>query len=234
MTRRAVVLGAGGGLGRALAEALVARGWEEVHALSRRGAPVPGAAEGRADVTDEASLAAAARAVGGPVDQVWVAAGVLQGVHARPERRLEEVTPEGLLEAFTVNAAGPALAAKHFTPLLPRDRRGAFLALSARVGSIGDNRLGGWWSYRASKAALNMMVRCLAVELARSRPDAVCAALHPGTVDTALSRPFQRGVAPGRLLTPEGSADRLLAVADRLTPADSGGFFAYDGAPVPF
>lgn len=234
MTGVAVVVGAGGGIGRALVEALVARGDGPVHALSRASASVPGAVAGRADVTDEASLAAAAASIGAPVDQLWVATGLLQGGDARPERRLAEVTPEGLAEAFTVNTAGPALVAKHFTPLFPRDRRAVFAVLSARVGSIEDNRLGGWWGYRASKAGLNMMVRCLAVELARTHPLAVCASLHPGTVDTALSRPFQRGVPAERLLSAEASATRLLAVADRLTPAQSGGFFAYDGSAIPF
>ncbi len=228
-----VVVGAGGGVGRALVDALVLRGGP-VHALSRAGVAVPGAIAGRADVTDEASLAAAARAVGGPVEQVWVATGMLQGASARAERRLAEITPEGLAEAYAVNAMGPALVAKHFAPLLPRDRRAVFAVLSARVGSIGDNRLGGWWSYRASKAALNMMIRCLAVELARTHPLAVCAALHPGTVDTALSRPFQRGVPKDRLLTASAAAAQLLAVADGLEPSRSGGFFAYDGAEVPF
>jgi NAD(P)-dependent dehydrogenase (short-subunit alcohol dehydrogenase family) len=122
---------------------------------------------------------------------------------------------------------------KHFAPLMPRDRRAAFAALSARVGSIGDNRLGGWHSYRASKAALNMLLRNLAVELARSHPQAVVAGLHPGTVDTGLSRPFQKGVADGKLFTPEFSAASLMAVLDGLTPADSGGFFAWDGVRIP-
>ena len=229
-----MVIGAAGGLGRALAEALVARGEGPVHALSRSADPVPGATAGRADVSDEAALAAAAAAIRGPVGLVLVTAGLLQGEAARPERRLAELTPAGLAESFAVNAIGPALAAKHFTPLFPRDRRAVFAALSARVGSIGDNRLGGWWGYRSSKAALNMMVRCLAVELARTHPLAVCAALHPGTVDTDLSRPFQRGVPPERLLTPATSAGRLLAVVAALTPERSGGFFAHDGSDIPF
>jgi NAD(P)-dependent dehydrogenase (short-subunit alcohol dehydrogenase family) len=122
---------------------------------------------------------------------------------------------------------------KHFAPLMPRDRRAVFAALSARVGSIGDNRLGGWHSYRASKAALNMLLRNLAVELGRSHPQAVVAGLHPGTVDTGLSKPFQKAVAEGKLLTPAFSAERLLAVLDGLTPADSGGVFAWDGARIP-
>jgi NAD(P)-dependent dehydrogenase (short-subunit alcohol dehydrogenase family) len=116
---------------------------------------------------------------------------------------------------------------------MPRDRRAVFAALSARVGSIGDNRLGGWHSYRASKAALNMILRNLAVELGRTHPQAVVAGLHPGTVDTGLSAPFQRGVKPEKLFTADHSAERLLTVLERLTPADSGGVFAWDGQRIP-
>ena len=234
MTARAVVLGAGGGLGQALATTLVFDGWTEVHALSRAGEPLKGAHAGVADVIDEASLAAAAARIGGPIDLIFVTAGVLSGRAARPERRLDDLTPEGLAESFAVNVAGPALAAKHFAPLLPRDRRAVLAVLSARVGSIADNRLGGWYCYRASKAALNMVVRTLAVELARTHPHAACAALHPGTVDTPLSRPFQRGVPAGRLQTPVAAARRLIDTAASLNPTDSGGFFDADGAALPF
>jgi NAD(P)-dependent dehydrogenase (short-subunit alcohol dehydrogenase family) len=128
---------------------------------------------------------------------------------------------------------GPALVAKHFLPLLPRQGRSVFAALSARVGSIGDNRLGGWHSYRASKAALNMLIKNASIELARTRPDAVIVGLHPGTVDTGLSKPFQRGVAHNKLFTPEYCAERLIAVTDGLTRDDTGHVFAWDGARVP-
>jgi hypothetical protein len=163
-----------------------------------------------------------------------VATGTLQPGGRAPEKSFRNLDVEALVEAFRVNAAGPALVARHVLPLLPRDGRSVFAALSARVGSIGDNRLGGWHAYRASKAALNMIVRTLAVELARTRPEAICVALHPGTVDTDLSRPFQKGVPEGRLLTPAQSAERLTAVLDGLTPGDSGGFFAWDGKPIPW
>jgi len=150
-----------------------------------------------------------------------------------PERSFKALEAAHLRRDFEVNALGPALLARHLIPLLPRDRRALFVALSARVGSIGDNRLGGWHSYRASKAALNMILKTLAVELARTHPQAVVAGLHPGTVDTDLSKPFQRGVTPETLFTPEQSATHLLAVLDGLQPADSGGVFAWDGARVP-
>jgi NAD(P)-dependent dehydrogenase (short-subunit alcohol dehydrogenase family) len=151
-----------------------------------------------------------------------------------PEKSLKQITAQGLAEQFAINAIGPALVAQAFLPLLPRDRRAVFAVLSARVGSIEDNRLGGWHGYRAAKAALNMLVRNFAIELARSHPQAIVVGLHPGTVDTALSAPFQKGVAPERLFTPASAAARLLDTLDGLTPQDSGGLFAWDGSRIPF
>lgn len=130
---------------------------------------------------------------------------------------------------FLVNAIGPALLLKHFHPLLPRKRRSVFASLSARVGSIGDNRLGGWMSYRAAKAAQNQIVKTAALEIARTHPDAIIVALHPGTVATALSHAF---VADRKVTTPEDAAQKLLTVIDKLQPCDSGGFFSYDGAAI--
>lgn len=227
MDSAAVVMGASGGVGAAVVARLRATGaFAVVHALSRSGTGL--------DLEDEATIAAAAAAVAsGPVPTlVFVGTGVLHHGHV-PERSFREMEPAHLMRDYRVNAIGPALVAKHMLPLLPRDRRAVFVALSARVGSIGDNRLGGWHSYRASKAALNMILRNLAIELARTHPLAVVAGLHPGTVDSGLSRPFQRGVQPDALFTPAYSAACLLAVVDSLTPADSGGCFAWDGQPIP-
>ena len=137
------------------------------------------------------------------------------------------------MQLFAVNAIGPALVAKHFLPLLPRHGRSVFASISARVGSIEDNRLGGWYSYRASKAALNMLLKTYSIELKRRAPSAICVGLHPGTVDTALSKPFQGGVAPGKLFSPTQSAAYLLRVIDGLTPADNGAVFAWDGSQIP-
>ena len=225
----AVVVGASGGLGAALTARLNDSGaWDQVHALSRSAT-----GDAHIDLTDEATIAAAAsRVAPGTLGLVIVASGVLHAAGLTPEKSLRALEPEALIRNFAVNAVGPALVAKHFTPLFPRQGRAVFAALSARVGSIGDNRLGGWHSYRASKAALNMLLKTIAIELARTRPDALCIGLHPGTVDTSLSQPFQTGVAPDRLFTPDGSASHLLRVIESLGPGDSGGVFAWDGARI--
>ncbi|WP_298168736.1 SDR family NAD(P)-dependent oxidoreductase [Novosphingobium sp.] len=232
------VFGASGGIGGALAAALAARtDVAEVHAGSRRG-DAPGGSKLRPfafDLQDEASIAAACTGMGGPLDMVLVATGLLTRADGTgPEKSYRALSAEGMAELFAVNTIGPALIAKHALPLLRRDRRAVFAALSARVGSIADNRLGGWHAYRASKAALNMLVKNLALELARTHPQAVAVTLHPGTVDSALSAPFQRGVAAEKLFTPAFSAGALLGVLEGLTPEDSGGLFAWDGAEIPF
>lgn len=229
-TSSAVVIGATGGVGRALADALDASGaYRAVHRFARSAS-----GPDRLDLEDEATIAAAAdRVRAGPSPTlILVATGVLHGGQ-EPERTYKALTAEHLLRDYRINTVGPALVMKHFAPLMPRDRRAVFAALSARVGSIGDNRLGGWHSYRASKAALNMILRNLAIELGRSHPQAIVAGLHPGTVDTDLSRPFQKGVAETKLFAPAHSAVRLLAVLDGLTPVDSGGIFGWDGARIP-
>jgi NAD(P)-dependent dehydrogenase (short-subunit alcohol dehydrogenase family) len=231
----AVIVGASGGVGAALVRGLVARSpSRSIHALSRRAAAIEGAQAGVVDLEDEDSIQTAAAAVArdGAPELVIVATGVLHGAF-KPERSMRELSADHLLRDYRINAVGPALVAKHLLPLMPRDRRAVFAVLSARVGSIGDNRLGGWHAYRASKAGLNMILKTLAVEATRTHPQAIVCGLHPGTVDTELSQPFQRGVAPGKLFTPEVSAAHLLKVIDGLTPADSGGVFAWDGSRIP-
>jgi NAD(P)-dependent dehydrogenase (short-subunit alcohol dehydrogenase family) len=191
------------------------------------------------DVTDEASIAAAAAATAHSVARLHLVvncAGVLHEATCgvQPEKRLADVRPDSLSRAFAVNAIGPLLVARHFEPLLTHAERAVFASLSARVGSIGDNRLGGWYAYRASKAAQNMYTRTLAVEWARSRRNVICVALHPGTTDTGLSRPFQGNVPEGKLFSVERAVSQLLAVIDRLQPADTGQFLAWDGESIPW
>jgi len=228
----AVVVGTGGGIGAALAAALGQAGFDAVHSLSRGGGAVPGCIAGTIDVLDEASIAAAAARIEGPVGCVIVATGALHGPGFAPEKSWRAIDPDAFARVFALNTTGPALVAKHFLPLLPRRGRAIFAALSARVGSIGDNRTGGWHAYRASKAALNMLIANFAIELRAKNPDALAVGLHPGTVDTPLSAPFQRGVAEGKLFAPDYSAERLLAVLGGLGPEDSGGCFAWDGARI--
>jgi NAD(P)-dependent dehydrogenase (short-subunit alcohol dehydrogenase family) len=193
-----------------------------------------GPQHGPIDIEDEASIARAASILAGegPFDLVFVASGLLHSELVSPEKSYRQMSPENFQRYFAVNSTGPALVAKHFIPLLSKEQPAVFAALSARVGSIADNRLGGWFGYRASKAALNMIVKTLAVELARTHPQAACVALHPGTVDTNLSAPFQRSVPAGKLFSQETAARHLLAVIQDLEASQSGGIFAWDGAPI--
>jgi NAD(P)-dependent dehydrogenase (short-subunit alcohol dehydrogenase family) len=226
MKTLAVVIGATGGIGMALKQALIeSAGYDSVIGFSRASVP-------SIELTDEASIKnCALRVAGQGVPRLIIdATGILQTASLKPEKSWHELDAEQMAHAFAVNAIGPALLMKHFLPLLPREGSAVFATLSARVGSIGDNRLGGWYSYRASKAALNQLVRTAAVELARRSPNAVCVALHPGTVDTGLSASFAKTGLD--VQTPEIAAERLLRVIHGLTAAESGGFFDYSGAAV--
>lgn len=224
----AIVIGANGGIGSALASALENVGaFDKVIGLSWHSTPP-------LDLCTEDSIAAAAAqvAAGGTPQFVLDATGLLSDADMQPEKSLRAIDPAAMARSFAINAIGPALLMKHFLPRLPRDAPAVFATLSAKVGSIGDNRLGGWYSYRASKAALNQLVRTAAIELARTHPHAVCVALHPGTVDTRLSQPFAKvGLDT---LTPEIAARDILAGLARLRPGDSGGFFDRHGQPLPF
>ncbi len=235
------VVGASGGLGRALVERLAdTENVARVVSLSRRPSNEHAAniLSLHLDLEDEGSIEAAARCIEDELktlDLVIVAAGVLhRGAQVQPERTWRALDANALDYVYRINAIGPALVAKHFLPLLSTRKKSVFAALSARVGSIEDNYLGGWHSYRASKAALNMLVRTFSIELARKNPAAICAALHPGTVDTDLSKPFQRNVAKNKLKSPLNSAEHLIKVIDALTPDDSGCLFAWDGMKIPF
>ena len=231
------VIGAGGGIGAALVDALAAcSGVATVHALSRGSTEYDSGKirSGRIDVTDEASVAEAADAIEEPLDLVIVATGILHAGEIQPERRIKELSADAMQAVFAINTVGPAIAAKHFLPKLKKTGPSVFAAISARVGSIADNRLGGWTSYRASKAALNMVLKTFAIEHARSRRKSAIVALHPGTVDTPLSEPFSKRVPDGKLFEPARSAGHLLDVIDGLEPEDTGGFFAWDGSRIEY
>lgn len=222
----AVIIGASGGIGQAVARRLEADGFNVI-ALARSRHP-------SLDITDEASIQAAAQSLDQPLDLVFVATGILHDGDLQPEKTLRSLDVDNLERVLRVNAIGPALVAKHFLPRMRRQEKTIFAALSARVGSISDNRLGGWASYRASKAALNMLLKTLAIEHRRKFPQSIIAGLHPGTVDTGLSAPFQSGVPDGKLFTPDYSANCLLDVLDQLTPDDSGNLYAWDGQRIDF
>ncbi len=236
--RLAIVVGANGGIGRALLAALVRdKAYDQVIAMARNAQePDQGALWIEADILDESSLKQAAdriRTLGQPV-RIILATGALHGQGLVPEKSMRALDPEGLARSFAINAIGPALVAKHLLPLTPRDTPSLFAALSARVGSIGDNHLGGWYGYRASKAALNMLVHTLAIEHRRTRPLGLCVVLHPGTVNTDLSQPFQSALPDGQVMTPAQSAQALLSVMDGLTLADNGGFIDWNGVNIPW
>lgn len=226
-TGAAVVLGATGGIGAALADALEARGGHSVVYRVSRSTDGFG-------LSDPSAIAAAAKRVAnGPApDLVLLATGLLSEGVRGPERALSELDADWLARQFAINAIGPALVLKAFLPLLSRDRRAVFATLSAKVGSISDNRLGGWYGYRASKAALNQLVRTASVELHRTHPQALCVALHPGTVATDLSAPFTTSRGTADLFTPQESASKMLDLLDRLTPADSGRLWGWDGREI--
>jgi len=223
----AVIFGAGGAIGGAMERALNADArFEKVMGLSRSSEPP-------LDLTDEDSIARAAdslSATGLPVRLAVDATGYLHGPRGMPEKSWRHLDPAALAYAFAVNAIGPALLMKHVLPLMPRQGKSVFATLSARVGSIGDNHLGGWYGYRASKAALNQLVRTASIELGRKRPEAIIVALHPGTVKSGLSAPFSKDGLTVR--APEEAARDLLRVIDGLAPDDSGRFYDYAGKPV--
>ena len=218
---KALIIGATGGIGRAISAALVAQG-VAVTGLGR---------DHGLDVTIPASVDRVLEAVDGPFDLIFIALGILALPGQTPEKTLSAVTAEAMAGIFAVNTIGPALILRHAARLLRRDGRGVVAVLSARVGSIGDNRLGGWYSYRASKAALNQIVHGAAIEIGRSHRQSVVVALHPGTVETAFTASYA-GKHP--TVTPDVAAGHLLCVLNGLSPSDTGGFFDWAGETVPW
>ncbi len=228
------IIGANGAIGSAFIELLAARSdVTHIHAFSRhlKQESTPKVNFYALDLTDEHAMAQAAAksTVNGPLDIVIVATGILHTDDIKPEKSLRDLSAAKFQHIYTVNTIIPSLLAKHFLPRLHKDKRAVFAALSARVGSISDNYLGGWYAYRASKAALNMMIRNASIEMARRSKEMIVVGLHPGTVDSALSQPFQDRVAEGHLFSPAYSVAQMMTVIDGLRPADSGKCFAYDG-----
>lgn len=233
----AVIIGGSGAIGQAFTRELVKR--EETISLSviSRKQPddqQPGVRYHTLDYLDEASLEQAAihTAEHGPLDKVIVCTGLLHGDGISPEKSLANLSAEQLLRVYEINTVIPALMAKYFAPRLNKAQRSVFACLSARVGSISDNRMGGWYAYRASKAALNMILKNTAIEVRRTNKNAVVLGLHPGTVDSPLSKPFQANVPAGHLFQPGYAASHLLDVLDKATPDQTGQCLAYDGEEI--
>lgn len=218
---RALVIGASGGIGAELCAALSGRG-AEVTGLSR-------SADG-IDFAHPDTVRSRLEALSGPFGTILIASGMLAPQGARPEKSLGEIDASRMAEVMATNAIGPAQVLGHVPRLLPRNGRSVVGVLTARVGSIGDNRLGGWYSYRASKAAANQIVHTAAIEIARTHPDAIVVALHPGTVETEFTRDYPAH----RKVTPAEAAGNLLGVLDGLGPEQTGQFFDWAGKPVPW
>ena len=244
-----LVTGASSGIGLAVVRALLDDGAvARVYAVARAAGHSPALAELAAthgdrllpiatDLTSAPALSALAARVSSRTEVlhlVFNAAGVLHASDLRPEKSLASLRAEALAQVFALNAFAPVLLVQALLPLLRHRAPIVLASLSARVGSIGDNQLGGWYAYRASKAAQNQLFRTLAIELRRTHPNAACVLLHPGTVDTPLSQPFQGGVPAGMLFTAERAARQLLTLVARMTPADSGRFYAWDGVEIPW
>jgi NAD(P)-dependent dehydrogenase (short-subunit alcohol dehydrogenase family) len=247
----ALIQGASRGIGLQLVRLLLEESsFAHVIATSRTPQSSPGLTELKAqfpdrltcvamDITDETSVIAAAARIAGVHPQIHLLMNVSGILHdpttgMAPEKRLQDLNVANAMRSFAVNALGPVLVVRHFADLLKHRDRSVVANISARVGSIGDNTLGGWYSYRASKAAQNQFTRTMAIELRRRGPLNICIALHPGTVDTELSSPFSASVPADKLFSPERAARQLLDVVDGLQPDQTGGYFAWDGTPIPW
>ncbi|MBC6414278.1 MAG: SDR family NAD(P)-dependent oxidoreductase [Chromatiales bacterium] len=237
MIKNIAVIGCSGAIGNAFAKHLsVAHPQAVIHAFSRHKPKnvLPKVIYHTMNYHSEASIAesASVAAKENLLDMVIVATGILHDDTLMPEKSLKELSADKFQRLFTINTIIPALLAKHFLPKLNKTSYSIFAALSARIGSISDNRLGGWYAYRASKAALNMVIKNAAIEIARSNKQAIIVGLHPGTVDSNLSKPFQRSVPDGQLFSSEYSVQKMLAVLATLTPQQSGKCFAWDGKEI--
>jgi len=220
MTLNALIIGDTGGIGAAMSRRFTSAGWS-VRGLSR--------SRDGLDFSKPDQVDRILSDMTGPFQVIFVATGALHGAGIPPEKSLRALSSDAMMEQMQINAIGPAMVLRHAVRLLPKRDWGVFAALSARVGSIGDNALGGWYSYRASKAALNQVVHTGAIELRRSHPRSACVALHPGTVATSFTENYQDRHA---VVTPDHAASRLFDVIESLTPEQTGRFLDYDGRPI--
>jgi NAD(P)-dependent dehydrogenase (short-subunit alcohol dehydrogenase family) len=243
MSLNVLVIGASRGIGLEFVRQLLADGRvQHLYATYRDAdSPLLQIADGRlhclaVDITSEAQIAAAAQAIQltGKLHYAINCVGILHDDQLQPEKSLRHIETDRLLQYFQVNSIGAVLWAKHLQPLLKHDEKSVFASVSAKVGSIGDNQLGGWYGYRASKAALNMLMRNVSIEYRRTCPQAIVVLLHPGTTDTDLSKPFQGNVPAGKLFTVERTVRQLLMVITQLQSSDSGKFFNWDGTVLPW
>ena len=217
---RALIIGATGGIGGAVAANLESGG----HTVTRVSRGVDGM-----DVGNPASVDRAMEKIEAPYDLIFIAIGILAPLWGTPEKNLSAIKPDDMARVFAINSIGPALILRHVARLLPKDKRGVVATLSARVGSIGDNEIGGWYSYRASKAALNQIVHGAAIELQRSHKHSICVALHPGTVETQFTANY---AGRHKTVPAQQAAQNLLEVIEKLTPEQSGGFYDYAGQEI--
>ncbi len=233
---RIAIIGSSGGIGKCLVETLSTDPRiDHIYSFSRtktKTIPYQSCTWHPIDMSDESSIEKAASHIKEPLDLIFIAVGFLHDDHIMPEKNISHLNAAAMQKVFEINTIGPTLIAKYFLPLLNKQTKSHFIALSARVGSISDNRLGGWYSYRASKSALNMILKSLSIETKRTHPKAIVAGLHPGTVKTKLSEPFQHNVKKDKLFTPEMSVKYLLEVIDDLNYSDSGKVFAWDGQEI--
>jgi NAD(P)-dependent dehydrogenase (short-subunit alcohol dehydrogenase family) len=231
-----VVIGASGGIGGALVKYFSSmEKVKKIYAFSRNDLSYHDKKvfQGHIDITDEDSISDAATRIDNELDIIIVASGILHGEGLSPEKSLQNLNAHSLQTLFMVNSTGPALVMKHFLPRIRRDEKAVFAALSARVGSLSENNLGGWYGYRASKSALNMFLKTAAIEMARKYKKAAVIGFHPGTVDTRLSKPFQNNVGH-EIFLPEQAANYLISVIDQIGPEETGSIFAWDGQPIPY
>ncbi len=235
--KNVAIVGASGAIGSAFVKLLnTVPSVEKIYALSRTPTTfdIPQVTCDTLDLQDEASISHVAQRIikETRLDTILITTGILHNASYMPEKSLHELSSAQFQQVFAINTIGPALIMKHFLPLIEKNERAVIAILSARVGSISDNHLGGWYSYRASKAALNMLIKSASIEIARRDKQTIVIGLHPGTVDSALSKPFQKNIPPQQLFQAKDSAVRMLKVIMQLTPEDTGKCFAYDGKEI--